>query len=41
MTKCPKYDASYVQLLYTSIENSDFRQLSVSLQTEEFDLYFY
>jgi len=39
--ECPKYDSSTIQIQYTSLENSDFRQLSVSLQTEDFDLYPY
>jgi hypothetical protein len=39
--ECAKYDSSTVQLQYTPIENSDFRQPSVSLQTEDIDLYFY
>jgi len=39
--ECLKYDSGTVQIQYTSIENSDFRQPSVSLQTEDFDLYFY
>lgn len=37
--ECPKYDSVTLQIQYTSIENSDFRQPSVSLLTEDFDIY--
>ena len=39
--ECPKYDSSTIHIQYTLIENTDFRQPSVSLQTEYLYLYFY
>ena len=39
--ECLKYDSDTIQIQYTSIEISDFRQASVLLRTEDFDLYLY